>query len=78
MNIVEAFAIATAPIFGIALYDANNPETRASARLTLSVVFLCSSIYFYTYGGFLTSSLAIPIENLPFYSPEDIFQTSYR
>ena len=55
MNIVEAFTIATAPIFGIALYDANNPETSASGRLTLFVVFLCSSIYFYTYGGFLTS-----------------------
>ena len=78
MNILESLTISTAPIFGIALYDANNPGTSASARLTLSVVFLCSSLYFYIYGGFLTSSLAIPIENLPFHSPEDILQTSYR
>ena len=78
MNILESFTISTAPIFGIALYDANNPDTSASARLTLFVVFLCSSLYFYTYGGFLTSSLAIPIENLPFHTPEEILQTSYR
>ena len=78
MNILESFTISTAPIFGIALYDANNQDTSASARLTLFVVFLCSSLYFYTYGGFLTSSLAIPIENLPFHTPEDILKTSYR
>ena len=58
--------------------DANDLNLSSSARLSLFTVFLSGSLFFYTYGAFLTSSLAVPNEEVPFNSPEGILNTKYR
>ena len=58
--------------------DANNEADNESERLTLFIFFMCGSLYFYTYCGFLTSSLAVPNDKRPFNSPEGILKTNYR
>ena len=68
----------TASVFGIGLLDANDPSSTKSARFSLFVIFICTSIIFYVYGGFLTSILAIPTEYKPFNNPEDLLKTTYR
>ena len=70
--------ISLSSIFGISTHDVNDLQTNSSARLSLFVVYICESLYFYVYAGFLTSALAIPAEYLPFQSPEELLQTSYR
>ena len=78
MNSIEAFCIVSSSIFGLCIRDANDTNSKASERLILLVVFICGSIFYYTYCGFLTSSLAVPNENLPFGSPEELLNTNYR
>ena len=75
---LEALAVSVAPVFGIMLPNSNHSEINASARIYLFVTYLCGSIYFYTYGGYLTSVLAIPSESNPFGSPEELHKTNYR
>ena len=74
----ESITISIFSIFGLSTYDAENSESKFSARLSLFVIFICGSVYFYVYNAFLTSALAIPSEYKPFQSPEELLQTSYR
>ena len=60
------------------IWDAHEFNSRDSGRCTLFIVFISGSVFFYIYGGFLTSSLAIPNENLPFKSPKELLKTNYR
>ena len=78
MNYIEAFCIVSSSIFGMGIRDANDPNSKTSERLTLLVIFISGSLFYYTYCAFLTSSLAVPNENLPFDSPEGILNTNYR
>ena len=75
---LESLAVSISPVFGIMLHDANDSEINASARFYLFVTYICGSIYFYVYGGYLTSALAIPSESNPFGSPEELLKTNYR
>ena len=58
--------------------DANDIGTKTSARLTLFIIFICGSLFWYVYVGFLTSALAVPSEYKPFQSPEGLVKTNYR
>ena len=78
LNIFETFCIAISAIFGMSIKDANDENSSTCGRLSLFTVFICGSLFFYTYGGFLTSSLAVPNEKFPFNSPEGILKTNYR
>ena len=78
ISILEAFINSTATIFGMNILDGNNPSISTSARLSLFVLFICTSPIFYTYGGYLTSILAIPTEYRPFNNPEELLETNYR
>ena len=78
ISILEAFTNSTATIFGMDILDGNDPRISNSARLSLFVLYICTSIIFYTYGGFLTSILAIPTDNRPFNTPEELLKTNYR
>ena len=78
ISILEAFMNSTATIFGMDILDGNDPSISTSARLSLLVLFSCTRIIFYTYGGFLTSTLAIPTPDNPCNSPEDLLKTNYR
>ena len=78
ISILEAFMNSAASIFGIGLLDANDSSSTKSARLGLFVIFMCTSIIFYVYGGFLTSILAVPTEYKPFNNPEDLLKTPYK
>ena len=78
MSSIEAFCIVSSSIFGLCVKDANDTNSKASERLILLVVFIGGSIFYYTYCGFLTSSLAVPNEKVPFDSPEGILNTKYR
>ena len=78
IGILESFINSAASIFGMDVLDANDPKTTKSARLGLFVIYLCTSIIFYVYGGFLTSILAIPTHSNPFKSPDDLLKTNYR
>ena len=60
------------------IWDANEFDSNQSGRLALFIVFISGSLFFYTYGGFLTSSLAVPMEYIPFSSPQEILSTNYR
>ena len=78
LSIVEALCITSSSIFGMVIWDAHEFSSRDSGRFTLFIVFISGSVFFYIYGGFLTSSLAIPNENIPFNSPEELLDTNYR
>ena len=78
MHFIEAFSIVSSSIFGLCIRDANDTNSKTSERFVLFVVFISGSLFYYTYCGFLTSSLAVPNENLPFGSPEEILNTNYR
>ena len=78
MSFFESLCINSSSLFGLGIKDANDTAGNASERLTLLIIFICGSVFFYTYCGFLTSSLAIPNDKMPFNSPEGILKTSYR
>ena len=78
INYIEAFCIVSSSIFGMGIWDANDTTSKTSERLMLLITFISGSLFYYTYCAFLTSSLAIPNENLPFDSPEGILNTNYR
>ena len=78
MNSIEAFCIVSSSIFGLCVRDANDTNSKASEKLVLLVVFISGSLFYYTYCGFLTSSLAVPNEKLPFDSPEGLLNTNYK
>ena len=78
LSYFEAFCITSTSIFGSGIKDANDNKGNVSERLTLFIIFTYGSLFFYTYCGFLTSSLAIPTDNIPFSSPEGILKTNYR
>ena len=78
ISILEAFINSTATIFGMDILDGNDRSISTSARLSLFVLYICTSIIFYIYGGFLTSILAIPTDSNPFNSPDDLLKTNYR
>ena len=78
LSLIEAVCIASSSIFGMVIWNAHEFNSNESGRLTLFTVFLTGSLFYYTYVGFLTSSLAVPNENIPFQSPEEIPNTNYR
>ena len=78
MNYIETFCIVSSSIFVMCIRDANDTNSKTSERLLLLVAFISGSLFYYTYCAFLTSSLAVPNENLPFDSPEGILNTNYR
>jgi hypothetical protein len=77
-NYIEAFCIVCSSIFGMGIWNANETNSKTSERLMLLVIFISGSLFYYTYCAFLTSSLAVPNEILPFDSPEGILNTKYR
>ena len=78
IGVLESFINSAASIFGMDVLDANDPNTTKSARLGLFVIYICTSIIFYVYGGFLTSILAVPTDSNPFNSPDNLLKTNYR
>ena len=78
IGLLEAFTISVSSIFGMTVRDANDIGTKTSARLTLFIIFICGSLFWYVYVGFLTSALAVPSEYKPFQSPEGLVKTNYR
>ena len=78
INYIEAFCIVSSSIFGFCIRDANDTNSKTSEKLVLLVVFISGSLFYYTYCGFLTSSLAVPNEKLPFDSPEGLLNTNYK
>ena len=78
MSSIEAFCIVSSSIFGLCIRDANDINSKTSEKLVLLVVFISGSLFYYTYCGFLTSSLAVPNEKLPFDSPEGLLNTNYK
>ena len=78
MSSIEAFCIVSSSIFGVCIRDANDTNSKTSEKLVLLVVFISGSLFYYTYCGFLTSSLAVPNEKLPFDSPEGLLNTNYK
>ena len=77
-NYIEAFCIVCSSIFGMGIWNANDTNSKTSEKLVLLVVFISGSLFYYTYCGFLTSSLAVPNEKLPFDSPEGLLNTNYK
>ena len=77
LDFLESIAISFSSIFGVSIHD-SDLDTNSSARISLFVVYICGSLFFYVYVGFLTSSLAVPADYKPFESPEEILQTEYR
>ena len=75
---LEAFCIVSSSIFGFCIRDANDTNSKTSERLILLIVFISGSLFYYTYCAFLTSSLAVQNEKIPFDSPEGILNTNYR
>ena len=78
ISIFEAIVNSMATMFGMVILDGHDRGISTSARLSLFVLYICTSIVFYIYGGFLTSTLAIPTHSNPFNSPDDLLQTNYR
>ena len=78
IDYLEAFCIASSSIFGFCIRDANDTNSKTSERLILLIVFISGSLFYYTYCAFLTSSLAVQNEKIPFDSPEGILNTNYR
>ena len=78
VDFLEAITISTSSIIGLGIRDANDLSTTKSARLTMFVVFICGSLFFYVYGAFLTSALAVPKIYTPFNTPEEILSTNYK
>ena len=78
MSSIEAFCIVSSSIFGVCIRDANDINSKTSEKMVLLVVFISGSLFYYTYCGFLTSSLAVPNEKLPFDSPEGLLNTNYK
>ena len=74
----EGFVVVFSSIFGINITDVNDFDVKTSTRIVLFVTFLNGSVFFYFYGGFLTSVLAIPSEAVPFTTPEGLLKTNYR
>ena len=77
-NYIEAFCIVCSSMFGMGIWNANETNSKTSERLMLLAIFISGSLFYYTYCAFLTSSLAVPNEALPFDSPEGILNTKYR
>ena len=65
-------------MIGLNISNDNDEETKNSARLTIFVIFLCSSQFLYVYKSFVMSALAIPSTYKPFASPEELLYTNYR
>ena len=78
LSFLESIAISTSSIFGFGFTDANDVKATNSTRITMFVTFICGILFFYVYGSFLTSSLAVPTDYKPFNSPEEILNTNYR
>ena len=78
ISFTEALLIPVSSIFALGTRDANDLNTNLSAKIGLLVIFLSGTVIFYSYGGFLTSSLAIPNNEKPFSSPEGLLETNYR
>ena len=78
IDYIEAFCIVSSSIFGFCIRDANDTNSKTSERLILLIVFISGSLFYYTYCAFLTSSLAVQNEKIPFDSPEGILNTNYR
>ena len=77
LNILDVITTSVSSIFGINIMDANDPDYKTSARINLFVIFISGSLFFYFYGAFLTSALAVPSTQQPFNSPEGVLKTSY-
>ena len=78
IDYLEAFCIVSSSIFGFCIRDANDTNSKTSERLILLIVFISGSLFYYTYCAFLTSSLAVQNEKIPFDSPEGLLNTNYR
>ena len=77
LDFLESIAIPFSSIFGISIHEGDS-NTNSSARISLFVIYICGSLFFYVYVGFLTSALAVPADYKPFQSPEELLQTDYR
>ena len=78
LGFLESIAISTSSVIGFGIRDANDLKTTKSARLTMFVIFICGSLFYYVYIGSLTSALAVPKLYKPFTSPEEILYTNYK
>ncbi len=67
-----------ASVFGIEVIGHHDPDYNKSSKILIFITFLAGSVYFYSYQAFLTSSLAVPSETVPFRTPEEILQTNYK
>ena len=77
LDFLESIAISFSSICGVSIHD-SDLDANSSARISLFVVYICGSLFFYVYVGFLTSALAVPADYKPFESPEELLQTEYR
>ena len=64
--------------FGIEVIGHHDPDYNKSSKILIFITFLAGSVFFYSYQAFLTSSLAVPSETVPFRTPEEILQTNYK
>ena len=78
LSFLGALWISFASVFGITVIDAHQFKRNISKRMLLSLFFLMGNIMYYAYQAKLTSTLAVPIFNLPFQSPEELLKTDYR
>ena len=78
IEMIDCIWLTAGSLFGISTRDFDTGSLRDSVRLMLFTTFLTGSGFYYGYLGFITSSLAIPSENLPFNSPQQLLKTHYR
>ena len=77
-DLLECIAISTLSLFRYRIKDANDTKAANSVRITVFVVFVFGSLFYYFYLSSLRSSLAVPKMYKPFTSPEEILFTNYR
>ena len=78
LDLPKNVALSMSSMIGLNISNDNDEETKNSARLTIFVIFLCSSQFLYVYKSFVMSALAIPSTYKPFASPEELLYTNYR
>ena len=78
LDLPKNVALSMSSMIGLNISNDNDEETKNSARLTIFVIFLCSSQFLYVYKSFIMSALAIPSTYKPFASPEELLYTNYR
>ena len=77
-QLIDFIGICGSSLFAMKLIDANDRNTRLSSKILLFNIFIGGSILFYGYQASLTSVLSVPIERLPFKTPEEMLNTNYK